>query len=111
ANATMATIHDRMPVLLDRDGQSAWLDPAQRDPRALAPLMRPCPDGWLALHAVAPAVGDARREGAALSEPLAGVRAARDGRPERGGGSGPNSRAPSGGRGAAWLAGAVSRPT
>jgi len=78
ANATMATIHDRMPVLLDRDGQSAWLDPAQRDPRALAPLMRPCPDGWLALHAVAPAVGDARREGAALIEPLSGVSAARD---------------------------------
>jgi len=77
ANATMAPIHDRMPVLLDRDGQSAWLDPAQRDPRLLAPLMRPCPDGWLALHAVAPAVGDARREGAALIEPLSGVSAAR----------------------------------
>ena len=77
ANATMAAIHDRMPVLVDRAGQSAWLDPAQRDPQALAPLMRPCPDGWLALHAVAPAVGDARREGAALIEPLAGFGASR----------------------------------
>ncbi|HLS55932.1 MAG TPA: SOS response-associated peptidase [Zeimonas sp.] len=77
ANATMAAIHDRMPVLLDREGQSAWLDPAQRDPRALVPLMRPCPDGWLALHAVAPAVGDARREGASLIEPLPGFSAPR----------------------------------
>jgi putative SOS response-associated peptidase YedK len=62
-----------MPVLLDRPGQSAWLDPAQRDPQALAPLLRPCPDDWLALHAVAPDVGDARREGAMLIEPLPGL--------------------------------------
>lgn len=70
ANATMAAVHDRMPLVLDRDGQAAWLDPSQHDPQALAPLMRPCPDDWLALHPVAPAVGDARREGAALIEPL-----------------------------------------
>jgi len=70
ANATMAPIHDRMPVLVDRAGQSAWLDPDRHDPQALAPLLRPCPDEWLALHPVAPAVGDARREGPALIEPL-----------------------------------------
>ena len=73
ANPLMAPIHDRMPVLLDRPGQSAWLDPAQRDPQALAPLLQPCPDDWLALHAVAPDVGDARREGATLIEPLTGL--------------------------------------
>jgi putative SOS response-associated peptidase YedK len=73
ANPLMSAIHDRMPVLLDRPGRSAWLDPAQRDPQALAPLLRPCPDDWLALHAVAPDVGDARREGAMLIEPLPGL--------------------------------------
>lgn len=72
ANAAMAAIHDRMPVLLDRAGQAAWLDAALRDPQALAPLLRPCPDDWLALHPVAPEVGDARREGATLIEPMPG---------------------------------------
>ncbi|RPH66210.1 MAG: SOS response-associated peptidase [Burkholderiales bacterium] len=70
ANATMAPIHDRMPVLVDGAAQSAWLDARVSDVAALAPLLRPCPESWLATHPVAPAVGDARREGPALIEPL-----------------------------------------
>lgn len=69
ANATMAAIHDRMPVLLDGAARSAWMDPAAREPQELAPLLRACPDDWLALQPVAPAVGDARHEGAELIRP------------------------------------------
>lgn len=70
ANATMAPIHDRMPVLIERAAQSAWLDARESDVAALAPLLRPCPGSWLRAHPVAPAVGDARREGPALIEPI-----------------------------------------
>ncbi len=42
-NALVAPIHDRMPVILARDAYAAWLDPAERDPRDLAHLLRPYP--------------------------------------------------------------------
>lgn len=69
ANRTMAQVHERMPALLDRRGVDAWLDP-RSDPDALAALLGPCPEDWLVLRAVAPAVGDARRDGAALIAPV-----------------------------------------
>lgn len=65
ANRTMAQVHERMPALLDRQGVDAWLDP-RSDSDALSALLAPCPEDWLVLRAVAPAVGDARRDGAAL---------------------------------------------
>ncbi|HEY0878463.1 MAG TPA: SOS response-associated peptidase [Zeimonas sp.] len=68
ANVVAAQTHDRMPVLLDRPGVDAWLDP-DADLEALKPLLEPCPDDWLALRTVAPAVSDPRHEGAALIEP------------------------------------------
>lgn len=41
ANAVLAPIHDRMPVILPRGEYGRWLDPALRDPDALAPLLVP----------------------------------------------------------------------
>jgi len=38
-NDTVATIHDRMPVILSREGRDAWLDPDNRDP---SDLLEPC---------------------------------------------------------------------
>jgi len=68
ANGVAAQTHDRMPVLLDRAGVDRWLDPeAHAD--ELQRLLAPCPDDWLALRAVSPAVSDPRHEGAALVEP------------------------------------------
>lgn len=69
ANRTMAPVHQRMPALLDRAGVDAWLDPRSAPDEALASLLEPCPEDWLVLRSVAPAVGDARREGADLIAP------------------------------------------
>ena len=44
ANALVAPIHDRMPIVLPRDAWHAWLDPATADPRAL--LGNPELAGW-----------------------------------------------------------------
>jgi putative SOS response-associated peptidase YedK len=53
-NATVAPIHDRMPVLLDVANVGAWLAEGERR------LLVPAPDDWLAVHWVAPRVNSAR---------------------------------------------------
>jgi putative SOS response-associated peptidase YedK len=63
ANARLADIHDRMPVILPgAAAEKAWLDhgtPAE----ALQELLVPLPDGAVARRAVGPAVSDARYDG------------------------------------------------
>lgn len=46
-NVTVAPIHDRMPAILTRETEQIWLDPDERDPRALIPCLLPLPDGEL----------------------------------------------------------------
>lgn len=61
ANARVADIHDRMPVILQPDEEEAWLDPAT--PIAvLRELLRPLPDGLTACREVGYAVNDARHD-------------------------------------------------
>jgi putative SOS response-associated peptidase YedK len=68
ANALMAPIHDRMPVILARSDYAAWLDPATA-PERLKALLRPCPEDRLRCYPVGRKVGDARNEGPELMEP------------------------------------------
>ena len=41
ANALLQPLHDRMPVILDRERWQRWLDPANEDRQALEALLRP----------------------------------------------------------------------
>ena len=41
ANALMAPIHDRMPVILDREEWATWLSPQEHRADQLLPLIRP----------------------------------------------------------------------
>jgi putative SOS response-associated peptidase YedK len=68
ANATLAPVHDRMPVLLAPGDWAAWLDRGLQQPDALLPLLRPCPAEWLQAWPVARTVSDGRAEGEALIE-------------------------------------------
>lgn len=43
ANQTLATIHDRMPVIVPKASQAVWLDPASRRREELLALLAPCP--------------------------------------------------------------------
>jgi putative SOS response-associated peptidase YedK len=70
ANAAMAPIHDRMPVILMPADQAAWLDPATPAERLKA-LLRPCAPTWLTLHPVDPRVGNVRNDGPELARPWA----------------------------------------
>ena len=56
ANAFMADIHDRMPVILDGQDIEHWLDPEVQEPGHVLPLVRPCPAEWLTAYEVSTAV-------------------------------------------------------
>ncbi|MGZ4713450.1 MAG: SOS response-associated peptidase [Acidimicrobiia bacterium] len=66
ANATIAPVHDRMPVMLDRSEWSGWLDRAEHDVAALTTLLDPAPDDLLELWPVGPRVNSARNDDARL---------------------------------------------
>ena len=40
-NAVTSAIHDRMPVILDRDNYDLWLDPGMKDTSFVTQLLRP----------------------------------------------------------------------
>src|SRR5688500_11967104 len=42
-NELMASIHDRMPVILSKDELRQWLDPAEQEPERLTALLKPFP--------------------------------------------------------------------
>jgi putative SOS response-associated peptidase YedK len=62
----VAPIHDRMPVILERDAEGSWLD-RNRPRDDLLALLRPTDD--LELTEVSDAVNDVRNDGPELIEP------------------------------------------
>lgn len=69
ANATLAAIHPRCPVLLDREGARDWLDPGL-PPARLAALLRPPPDEPLEMLAVSPRVNAVANDDPSVQEPV-----------------------------------------
>jgi putative SOS response-associated peptidase YedK len=67
----MAPIHDRMPVVLEHDDWSTWLDTAHSDRNELASLMIPADENVLRVIDVAPIVNSIRNNGPELIEPIA----------------------------------------
>ena len=73
ANAAVAPVHDRMPVLLPPSRWSQWLAPGSLSETDRREILAPAPEKYLRQHPVSSAVNDARREGPELcevSEPL-----------------------------------------
>jgi putative SOS response-associated peptidase YedK len=67
ANAFMAGLHDRMPVIVAREDRDAWL--AADAPEAdLLALLRQCPEDYLAAHPVSARVNNPRNDAADLVE-------------------------------------------
>lgn len=67
-NALMASLHDRMPVILAPRAWDEWLDPANADLETLGKLLVPASDDVLVMHPVATAVGNVRNQGLQLIE-------------------------------------------
>jgi putative SOS response-associated peptidase YedK len=71
ANAFMAPIHTRMPVMLDADALAVWLDASLTDVTAAMALLGPGAGDTLIAYRVAPLVNNARNDGPELIEPVA----------------------------------------
>ncbi len=71
-NRLMENIHQRMPVILDPQPISQWLDP-RADARQLQPLLGPYGGDGLVAVPVSSKVNNARNQGAGLVEPVAAV--------------------------------------
>ena len=70
ANAVMAPIHDRMPVILPPEQQDAWLDPDNQDVAALQALIGPCSSELMHAYLVSPAINSGRIEGSECIAPI-----------------------------------------
>jgi putative SOS response-associated peptidase YedK len=69
-NAEMAGIHNRMPVILQQDDEAVWLDSSLEEREVLESLLRPYPDGKLAMHEVSSDVNVVRNNEAKLIYPV-----------------------------------------
>lgn len=67
-NALVGKIHDRMPVILHREDEEAWLD-GESDPGLLENLLAPFPAEEMAGYRVSTKVNNPENEGADLIEP------------------------------------------
>ena len=67
ANALLAPIHNRMPVIVEPASFDRWLSPLEPDPRD---LLVPCADAPMTLWAVSPRVNSPANDDAALLEQI-----------------------------------------
>jgi putative SOS response-associated peptidase YedK len=51
-NELIGPVHDRMPVIMARDGEAAWTDPANHDRAGLLALLRPYPAEEMVMSAM-----------------------------------------------------------
>ena len=68
-NELLASVHNRMPVILDRDALEIWLDP-EADLGHVQSLLRPAPAASLRMWPVGTAVNKVAADGPELLEPI-----------------------------------------
>lgn len=61
-NALMADIHHRMPVILAKKDESAWLDRTNQNIEQLLSLLQPFPDTEMTAYPVSPIVGNVKND-------------------------------------------------
>lgn len=70
AEDSLGQIHDRMPLLVERDEYADWLDPRLSDSERLRELLVPAAPGRLEAYPVSTEVNNVRNNGPALVEPI-----------------------------------------
>ena len=71
AQDDLGRIHDRAPLLVERDKYASWLDPTVSDPDLLGGLLVPAAPGRLEAYPVSTLVNNVKNNGPELVEPLA----------------------------------------
>lgn len=69
-SSDMEEIHDRMPVILERNRVDAWLNPVEVGVDERLALLHPAPAQTLRHHGVSSLVGSVKNDGPELIEPL-----------------------------------------
>ena len=67
ANEILSSIHDRMPVILNREAETLWLDHAVQDVAILASVLVPYPAEDIDTHQVSPMVNSTANNGPELA--------------------------------------------
>lgn len=69
-NTLMASIHNRMPVILTREAETTWLDRTITEPEKLLPLLVPYPDTVMDAYEVALTVNSPKNDSPACIAPV-----------------------------------------
>lgn len=69
-NKLMATIHDRMPVILSKEDEKVWLDPEVQDPAQLEALLKPFDATQMEAYEVSDKVNSPKNNGPELLEEI-----------------------------------------
>jgi putative SOS response-associated peptidase YedK len=69
-NAEIAPLHNRMAVILRPEDEEEWLDPNVTDAMQITRLLRPYPDGELAVYPVSLRVNNARQDSPQMIAPI-----------------------------------------
>lgn len=75
ANDVLSAIHERMPVILDREVEMRWLDPELEDGRAALAYLQPVPPERFESYPVSSLVSSYRNQGPELIAPVEGAAA------------------------------------
>ena len=70
ANTLMQTIHTRMPVILDRNNETEWLNPDNTDITQIKQLLKPCPPEWLEAFQISTLVNSPRNNLPEVLQPM-----------------------------------------
>jgi putative SOS response-associated peptidase YedK len=70
ANAVLAPVHDRMPVIIKPEAYAEWLDPKEMDADYLQKFLAPFPAEEMQSHAVSRQVNSPTFDAAELIDPL-----------------------------------------
>ncbi len=70
ANTLMLEIHDRMPVILDKNDLAIWLDPDTDQERVMS-MLKPCSNSWIETYPVSSRVNSVKKNGPACLEKMA----------------------------------------
>ena len=69
-NELMKEIHDRMPVILNREDEPVWLNPAIDDPNRLTALLQPYDDALMDTYEVSPMVNSPKNNSIELIQEI-----------------------------------------
>ena len=69
-NAVTSAVHDRMPVILDRDAYDLWLDPGMNNVSEISELLKPFDAGLMRCYPVSTRVNSTTNDDAECSTPV-----------------------------------------